>query len=192
MKITLGMLLIGVGLVGCGGSSTTTVGNEQDPAAEELIGAEMIGADEQGLLGEVHGIEGENLNTATNLDGSTSGYTEPFNDCYASQGKTRAMWSRSTITGWFHAPYAGRRRMQITARGTKCAGAFPLIRVYVRNYSGLDNSGMNTTNYAQYYGGTWYLPQGYSQYWIEFPNDCYINGEDRNLFVDYVAFRDLE
>ena len=165
-------------------------------AAETSEGDEdALGTSSDELPGDLHYFQGESMATA-------SGWNQTIGEWFASGGQTRAMWTNGTIfKNWWN-PSSGYRRYRVASRGTYCNGGWPRMNFWVVQPDGR-REGVTVypiTNYLEpgpsyylQYAGTFYMHRGSTQFAVEFPNDAWggPGGCDRNLFIDYVAIREL-
>ncbi|NUM49194.1 MAG: hypothetical protein HUU38_31220, partial [Anaerolineales bacterium] len=77
------------------------------------------------------------------------------------------------------------KTIRISARGTICQGAYPIMQLYV---NGTYKTQWPVTNTYANYDYTMIL-SGSDVIEVIFNNDCYAPPEDRNLYVDYVQIR---
>jgi len=73
----------------------------------------------------------------------------------------------------------------VTAKGSEAAGVFAHFKVYVNNQE-IGNS-FTTDKYQSYYFALPIEPEAINKIQITFDNDAFINGQDRNLFVQNIA-----
>jgi hypothetical protein len=93
------------------------------------------------------------------------------------------IWSNGYIAT-NHAFTAGTTTLTVFASGSMAAGAWPNLRLTVGG-TVIGNVTVNTTGYAAY-PFTFAASAGTQQVRVEFTNDYYANGEDRNLLVDRI------
>lgn len=149
-------------------------------------------ADTAEALGALHKYETENGFAPS------YGWVRTIADGHASNGKAVEMLTNSLVFVNYENTVTRTKRFHVAARGSSCDG-WPNMNLWIVHPDGR-REGRGTGpidapangSYQEIDFGTFTIQKGLSQIAIEFPNDHYEPGQcDRNLYVDYVAVRDL-
>jgi hypothetical protein len=104
-------------------------------------------------------------------------------DAGASGGAFWNVWSNGTISTTMTALTSGVKRVAVTAKGDPAAGVWPHMLVKVDGTTVSDVT-VGTDTWLSY-GAALYLASGAHSLSVTYDNDANINGDDRNLLVDF-------
>lgn len=173
----VGIFVVMAAAVACGGGDGGEA--EDGSSTEEELGARHVYETEKGFA-------------------PSYGWERTIADGHASGGKAVEMLTKGLVFVNYENTVTRTKRFHVAARGSSCDG-WPKINVWIVHPDGR-REGRQTGpvdapangSYREYDMGTFTIQKGLSQIAIEFPNDHFAAGRcDRNLYVDYVAVRDL-
>ena len=106
----------------------------------------------------------------------------------ASGGLCWNIWSNGSISTTTTSLTSGTKRVSVTALGDPAAGVWPNMKVYVDGTQVMDVA--VSQNVWSTYTAAITLPAGPHTVQVQFTNDANVNGDDRNLLVDYASLND--
>lgn len=101
----------------------------------------------------------------------------------ASGGLCWNIWANGSISTTTASLTAGTKRVSVRALGDPAAGVWPNMKVYVNGVQVMDVA--VSQNVWSTYSAAITLPAGSHTIQVQFTNDANVNGDDRNLLVDY-------